>query len=259
MSALNLDLTGKTALVCGASAGIGRATALTLATHGASIVALARRADRLESLMVDLAAAGALSPRFVVADLDDTDGLAAAVAGVEAHILINNTGGPPAGPLTAATGDDLLRAFTRHVVGAQTLVQAMLPSMEAAGYGRIINVLSTSVREPIPNLGVSNTIRGAMASWSKSLSKELGPGITINNVLPGFTDTERLTNLKAAVAERTGATEDAVLAGWIGRVPEGRLGRPEELAGAIAFLSSPAGAYIRGQSLAVDGGRLNAI
>ena len=259
MSALNLDLTGKTALVCGASAGIGRATALALAAHGASIVALARRVDRLESLMEDLAAGGARSPRFVAADLDDTDGLAAAVAGVEAHILINNTGGPPAGPLTAATGDDLLRAFTRHIVGAQTLVQALLPSMEAAGYGRIINVLSTSVREPIPNLGVSNTIRGAMASWSKSLSKELGPGITINNVLPGFTDTERLTTLKAAVAKRTDATEDGVLAGWIGRVPEGRLGRPEELAGAIAFLSSPAGAYIRGQSLAVDGGRLNAI
>ena len=259
MSALNLDLTGKTALVCGASAGIGRATALALAANGATIVALARRVDRLESLMVELAAAGARSPRFVVADLDDTEDLAAAVAGVRAHILVNNTGGPPAGPLTAAKGDDLLRAFRRHVVGAQTLVQASLPSMEDAGYGRIINVLSTSVREPIPNLGVSNTIRGAMASWSKSLSKELGPGITINNVLPGFTDTERLTNLKAAVAERVGSTEDAVLAGWIGRVPEGRLGRPAELAGAIAFLSSPAGAYIRGQSLAVDGGRLNAI
>ena len=259
MSALNLDLTGRTALVCGASAGIGRATALALAANGATIVALARRAERLESLMAELAAAGATSPSFVVADLDDTDGLVDAIGGVEAHILVNNTGGPPAGPLTAATGDDLRRAFNRHVVGAQTLVQAMLPSMEAAGYGRIINVLSTSVREPIPNLGVSNAIRGAMASWSKSLSKELGPGMTINNVLPGFTDTERLTNLKAAVANRVGSTEDSVLAGWIGRVPEGRLGRPEELAGAIAFLSSPAGAYIRGQSLAVDGGRLNAI
>jgi len=131
--------------------------------------------------------------------------------------------------------------------------------MESAGYGRIINVLSTSVREPIPNLGVSNTIRGAMASWSKSLSKELGSGITINNILPGFTDTERLVNLKAAVAGRTGQTEDQVMAGWIGRVPEGRLGRPEELAGAITFLVSEAGAYIRGQSIAVDGGRLNAI
>jgi 3-oxoacyl-[acyl-carrier protein] reductase len=131
--------------------------------------------------------------------------------------------------------------------------------MDAQGYGRIINVLSTSVREPIPNLGVSNTIRGAMASWAKSVSKELAPGLTINNVLPGFTDTERLGSLKSAVAARTGSSEEAVFAGWLGRVPEGRLGQPEELAGAIAFLVSPAGAYIRGQSLAVDGGRLNSI
>jgi len=259
MTAVNLDLSGKTALVCGASAGIGRATALSLAAHGAHVVVLARRRARLEAMLPELEQAGAGSARAVVADLDDREGLAAAVADVQAQILINNTGGPPAGRLADASAEALLTAFTRHVVGAQTLVQAMLPAMESAGYGRIINVLSTSVREPIPNLGVSNTIRGAMASWSKSLSKELGAGITINNILPGFTDTERLVNLKAAVAGRTGQTEDQVMAGWIGRVPEGRLGRPEELAGAITFLVSEAGAYIRGQSIAVDGGRLNTI
>jgi 3-oxoacyl-[acyl-carrier protein] reductase len=259
MTAVNLDLSGKTALVCGASAGIGRSTALALAAHGAHVVVLARRLDRLEALLPELTSAGAASARAVAADLDDSVGLAAAVADVEAHILINNTGGPPSGALTEATSNELIAAFTRHVVGAQTLLQAMLPHMRAAGYGRIVNVLSTSVREPIPNLGVSNTIRGAMASWSKSLSKELGPGITINNVLPGYTDTERLTNLKSAVASRTESSVEAVMKGWIGRVPEGRLGRPEELAGAIAFLVSPAGAYIRGQSIAVDGGRLNTI
>ena len=259
MTSVNLQLNGKTALVCGASAGIGRATALALAASGASIIALARRRDRLEALLPELTAAGAPSVTALVADLDDTAGLRQAVAGLNAQILINNTGGPPAGKLTEATADALETAFRRHVIGGQTLLQGVLPAMETAGYGRIINVLSTSVREPIPNLGVSNTIRGAMASWAKSLSKELAPGITINNVLPGFTDTERLTNLKSAVAVRTGSTEDQVTAGWIGRVPEGRLGRPEELAGAIAFLVSPAGAYIRGQSLAVDGGRLNTI
>jgi 3-oxoacyl-[acyl-carrier protein] reductase len=259
MTAVNLDLTGKTALVCGASAGIGKATAMAFASHGANVVALARRRDRLEALIPQLEAAGAESARFIVADLDDLSGLAHAVGDLDAHILINNTGGPPAGPLIAADPQALASAFARHVLAAQTLVQALLPSMQQAGYGRIINVLSTSVREPIPNLGVSNTIRGAMASWSKSLSKELQPGITINNVLPGFTDTERLTSLKTAVAARTGQDEDAVHSGWLGRVPEGRLGRPEELAATITFLASPAGAYIRGQSLAVDGGRLNTI
>ncbi len=259
MSTINLDLSGKTALVCGASAGIGRATALALAHQGASIIALARRADRLEALLPELEAAGSPNAAALVGDLDDTDALRQAVTGIDAQILVNNTGGPPAGKLVEATSADLLAAFRRHVIGGQVLVQALLPAMESAGYGRIVNVLSTSVREPIPNLGVSNTIRGAMASWAKSLSKELAPGITINNVLPGFTDTERLSNLKAAVAGRLGQTEEQVFAGWIGRVPEGRLGRPEELAGAIAFLVSPAGSYIRGQSLAVDGGRLNTI
>jgi 3-oxoacyl-[acyl-carrier protein] reductase len=259
MAVVDLDLSGKTALVCGASAGIGRATALTLAAHGASVIVLARRRDRLDAVVEELRAAGATNARAIVADLDDTEGLAASVVDCGAHILINNTGGPPAGSLVEADPADLAHAFRRHVLGAQTLLKALHPTMKAAGYGRIINVLSTSVREPIPNLGVSNTIRGAMASWAKSVSKELGPGITINNVLPGFTDTERLGNLKTAVAGRTGQTEDQVMAGWIGRVPEGRLGHPEELAAAITFLVSPAGAYIRGQSIAVDGGRLNAI
>ena len=185
MSGVTVDLTGRTALVCGASAGIGRATALCLAASGASIIALARRADRLEALLPELEAAGAPSARALVADLDDTDGLRAAVTGLDAQILINNTGGPPAGKLTEASPEALAVAFRRHVIGGQTLLQALLPAMQASGYGRIINVLSTSVREPIPNLGVSNTIRGAMASWAKSLSKELGPGITINNVLLG--------------------------------------------------------------------------
>ena len=139
------------------------------------------------------------------------------------------------------------------------MVQKLVPGMLEAGYGRIINVVSTSVREPIPNLGVSNTIRGAVASWAKSLSRELPPGITINNILPGFTDTERLSNLKSAVANRTGKTEEEVHNGWLAQVPEGRLARPEELAAAIAFLASPAAAYIRGVSLPVDGGRLRSI
>ena len=259
MTVVNLDLSGRTALVCGASAGIGRATALCLAAHGASVIALARRPERLGALVDELTAAGATNASYIVADLDDTEGLRSAVAGCGAQILINNTGGPPSGKLIEANTDELAHAFQRHVLGAQVLLKALLPAMQDAQYGRIVNVLSTSVREPIPNLGVSNTIRGAMASWAKSVSKELPPGVTINNVLPGYTNTERLGNLKAAVANRTNQTEEQVMASWMGRVPEGRLGNPEELASAIAFLASPAGGYIRGQSLAVDGGRLNAI
>ncbi len=259
MPRISSNLTGKAALVCGASTGIGRASALMLAGLGAEVTVLARRADRLQALVGELNAAGAPAADAIVADLDERDGLVDAVGKGRWQILINNTGGPSAGPLLSADPGALESAFGRHVLSAQILLRIVLPSMEAAGYGRIINVLSTSVREPIANLGVSNTIRGAMASWAKSVSKELGPGITINNVLPGFTDTERLASLKTEVAERMGTSEDAVHEMWLDRVPEGRLGRPEEVGGVIAFLASPAGAYVRGQSLAVDGGRLNSI
>ena len=139
------------------------------------------------------------------------------------------------------------------------LTRLLLPGMVEAGYGRIINVISTSVREPIPGLGVSNTIRGAMASWAKSISRELPPGITINNVLPGFTDTERLTVLGEAVAERSGISLDQVREMWLSDVPEARLAKPGEIAAAIAFLASPAGAFVRGTSMPVDGGRLRSI
>ncbi|MCW8140292.1 MAG: SDR family oxidoreductase, partial [Planctomycetota bacterium] len=153
----------------------------------------------------------------------------------------------------------LLEAFGRHVLGAHLLVRLVLPGMRAAGYGRIVNVVSTSVREPIPNLGVSNTVRAAVAAWAKTLSKELPPGVTINTVLPGYTDTERLASLAEGAAARTGKAVEDVRKGWLATIPEGRLGRPEELGAVIAFLASPAAAYVRGVALPVDGGRLNGI
>jgi 3-oxoacyl-[acyl-carrier protein] reductase len=257
------SLSGRHALVCGASAGIGRASAFALAKRGASLTLLARRADRLQALIPDLIAAGAASATALVADLDDrlalAESLETLVKHSPVHILLHNTGGPPGGPLLEADLSTFEMAFGRHVLAGQILVQKLVPGMKAAGYGRIINVISTSVREPIPNLGVSNTIRGAVASWAKSLSRELPPGITINNILPGFTNTERLGNLRSGVAKRTGQTEDQVLKGWIAQVPEGRLAQPEELGAVVGFLASPEAGYIRGVSLPVDGGRLRSI
>ncbi|MBI4576040.1 MAG: SDR family oxidoreductase [Planctomycetes bacterium] len=247
------SLEGLRALVCGASRGIGRAAAEALATAGARVTGLARGRPQ-----------GALPFPLVAADLDDRPALARVVdrllaEGGPFHVLVNNAGGPPAGPILEAGEQDFLAAFGRHVLASHHLVRSLLPGMREAGYGRIVNVVSTSVREPIPGLGVSNTIRGAMAAWAKTVSRELPPGVTINNVLPGYTDTERLSELREALARRTGQSPEQVQAGWLAPVPEGRLGRPAELGAVVAFLASPAAAFIRGASLPVDGGRLASV
>ncbi len=258
------SLQGRHALVCGASRGIGRATAVALAEQGASITALARSADRLEALLPELRRAGAPAARSLVADLDDRASLGEAIDALlgahgPIHVVINNTGGPPGGRLCEAAPEAILSALQRHLLSAHLILQRVLPGMCEAGYGRFVQILSTSVREPIDNLGVSNLTRAAVASWAKTLSRELPAGITINNVLPGFTDTERLGSLKEANAARTGRTPEAVQAAWLSGVPEGRLGRPEELGAVVAFLASPLASYVRGTSIPVDGGRLRSI
>lgn len=260
---MNTSLAGRHALVCGASSGIGRSAALALGALGARVTALARRRDRLDSLVEELRGAG-VEAEAVEADLDDRTNLQATIDTLIAdfgpvHVLINNSGGPPGGPLLDATPEAFELAFGRHLLASHLIVGRTLGGMREAGYGRIINVISTSVREPIPNLGVSNTIRGAVASWAKTLSRELPPGVTINNVLPGFTDTDRLGQLAEGNANRQGTSADAVREGWRAMIPEGRLARPEELADVIAFLASPAASYVRGVSLPVDGGRLRGI
>ena len=254
-------LDGRHALVCGASAGIGRATALALAALGARVTGLARTAAALDSLCQELVAAGAPEAHALVADLDAPEELDSRIAPWlsahgPAHILVHNTGGPPSGRLLDADSPALLTAFRRHVVSAQRLVQLLLPGMQAAGYGRVVNVLSISVREPLDHLGVSNIIRAGMAAWAKSLARELPPGVTINNILPGFTATQRLASLARNTAERTGRSVADIEREWRELVPEKRLAEPEEIAHAIAFLTTPAASYIRGVSLAVDGGRL---
>ena len=244
---INLD--GKRALVCGGTSGIGKATAISLSECGAEVVILSRSASGENTL---------------TCDLEDLDSLAISVTKeIEKNgnfeILINNSGGPPSGPLIDATPHDFEKAFRRHVLASQTLVQLILPGMKAANYGRIINIISTSVKEPIPGLGVSNTIRGAMASWSKTMSKELPPSITINNVLPGFTNTERLTELKKTLSEQKGISQEEVENAWLLTVPEGRLADPSELGKVVAYLSSPAAIFVRGTSIPVDGGRTGSI
>jgi len=255
MTMVDLDLSGRTALVCGASSGIGRAAALALAGCGAHVVALARREAALVDLVDDIAQAGGAASHRVV-DMDDTEAVASLAQGLDAQILVHNSGGPKGGRLLDDDPGKLLSAFRRHVLSAQVLVQGLLPAMTEAGFGRIVCVTSTSLREPIPNLGTSNTIRAAMGGWAKTLSRELPPGVTINTVMPGFTDTDRLTSLMQGRAAREGTSAEAVREAFIAQVPEGRLAEPSETGATIAFLCSPAAAYIRGQAIAVDGGRL---
>lgn len=262
---LNLrDLKDRHALVTGASAGIGRASALALAARGATVTVLSRNGEKLAALCGDLRREGATEAHALVADLEERDSLQrrvelhlATVGPI--HILVNNASGPPAGPILEAAETDFIQAFGRLLMAPHLLVKLLLPGMKASGYGRIVNIISTSVREPLPNLGVSNTIRAATAAWAKTLAKELPPGVTINNVLPGATATERLEAIERATAARTGRSLEEVKADMVRIIPEGRVADPAETAALVAFLASPEAAYLRGQSIAVDGGRMNSL
>lgn len=261
---MDLDLTGRHALVCGASEGIGRAAAHELAALGADVTVLARRAQALEEVVAALPRRDAQRHRPLAADLLDReslrDTLDALVAQAPVHVLVNNTGGPPGGPVFAADEAAFVAAFGQHLLGGHALVQAVMPGMRAAGWGRIVNVVSTSVYEPIAGLGVSNTVRGAVAGWAKTLSRELGPhGITVNNVLPGYTETARIEQILRDRVAASGRSREEVVAAMLANVPVGRFAQPGEPAGVIAFLCSPAAAYVNGVSLAVDGGRMQSI
>jgi 3-oxoacyl-[acyl-carrier protein] reductase len=264
MKANSLSLQGRRSLVCGASQGIGEATAFSLAEQGAEVVVLARSKDKLEKLIKKLVEAGAPKAFAVSADLQDLSNLRSKIQNeIEQNgpiqILVNNSGGPPPGPILEAKNEDFIAGFTRHILAANTLVQLCLSGMKDARYGRIINIISTSVKEPIAGLGVSNTIRGAMAAWAKTLANELPPGITINNVLPGYTATPRLDSLRKSSAEKLKKTPKEIEEMWTEQIPERRVAQPEELSNVIAFLASPAASYVRGVSLAVDGGRMRSI
>jgi 3-oxoacyl-[acyl-carrier protein] reductase len=258
---MDLNLAGKCALVCGSTQGIGLAAARELSVLGASITLLSRNEASLQKAMATLAPTQGKPHGYIVADFNDNNQLRASLRnwlsqGNNAQILINNTGGPAGGPIVDAEISHFENTFKQHLVCNHILVQELLPGMRESRYGRIINVISTSVKQPLKGLGVSNTIRAAVANWAKTLSLEVAPyGITVNNVLPGATATSRLSNLIQTKSEKTGKAISDLEREMLAEIPMGRFASPEEIANAIAFLASPAAAYVSGINLPVDGGR----
>lgn len=261
---MNLDLTGKTAVVCGSTQGLGYASAVELALLGCSVVLMARNEEKLKEVIKTLSQLNGQTHQYLVADFADNNAVKASIDGFvknnTVHILVNNTGGPAGGTALNARPEEFLSAFNSHLINNQHLTQAVVPGMKAAGFGRIINIISTSVKSPIAGLGVSNTIRAAVANWAKTLATELCPfGITVNNVLPGFTKTVRADYVISSKAKAANISEDEVMKNLVAEIPAGRIGEPQEFGAAVAFLCSPAAAYINGINLPVDGGRLGCL
>lgn len=256
-----LALEGRRALVCGSSQGIGRAIAVHFADQGAEVVLLARSEADLQRLCSQLGSGQRRRHAYLAVDLGQPDRLQKLLEErlpqlLPIHILVNNTGGPPGGLMYEAAPRQFIQAFTEHLVASQILVQTLLPGMKNERFGRIINIISTSVKQPIPGLGVSNTVRGSVASWAKTLAGELAPfGITVNNILPGATETARLSSIVEAKASRSNKPIEAIVEQMKKEIPVGRFAKPEEIAYAAGFLASDQAAYITGVNLPVDGGR----
>ena len=257
---MNLNLKGKNAFVAGSSKGIGRATAIELASLGANVTLAARNESKLQAVAAELDTSLGQQHQYITIDFQDQQGLQQKIDALlekqSYHVLINNTGGPKSGPIHKASPDEFLQAYNNHIICNHLLLQAMLPGMKEAAFGRVINIVSTSVKTPIPNLGVSNTTRGAVASWAKTMANELAVyGITVNNVLPGFTNTGRLQEIIDARANKQGVSQEQIVKQMTATVPANRFGEPSEIAAAAAFLATPAAAYINGTNVVVDGGR----
>lgn len=262
---MNISLEGKKALVCGASQGIGKSIAIEFAKMGASIIVVARNADNLRRVVNELPKNYNQDHQLIATDFSKTE---ESINRISAHIaegntydiLINNTGGPAHGQLQEASVDTLKIAFNMHIVMSQLLVQQLIPSMMEKHFGRIINIISVGAKQPIEGLGVSNTIRGSMASWAKTLSRELSPyGITVNNILPGYTKTNRLDHLIDINAKKFGISFEAAEQQLVSKTPVGRLGKPEEIAYVAGFLASEYASFINGINLPVDGGYLHCL
>jgi len=255
----------KTAMVCGSSKGIGASTAIEFSKLGASIILVARNEDSLSEVLTKLDSTMGQKHSYLLADFDDSEKLKDTInnfvkTNPPVDILINNSGGPKPGPIINANIDDFINAFNRHLICNHILVQALVPNMKKNGFGRIINITSTSVKQPIKGLGISNTIRGAVATWAKTLSFELGEfGITVNNILPGYTDTQRLQEIFLNKSKKNNYDIESVISDAHSQIPLGRFADPKETAKAICFLASEDASYINGINLPVDGGRLSTL
>ena len=258
---MELGLQNKNALVCGSTQGIGKATAISLAREGVNITLIARNETVLQEVLKELPQNGQQKHGYLVADFSQPDQVKEVVSiNNSFHILINNTGGPKSGAIINASVEEFSAAFQMHVLVNQILVQAVVPFMKKQCFGRIINIISTSVKEPIPGLGVSNTIRNAVANWSKTMAGELAEfGITMNNVLPGFTDTARLDQIIKVKAAGANTSIEKMAQIMKDYVPAKRFAKPEETANAVTFLASNSASYITGINLPVDGGRTKSL
>ena len=262
---MDINLTGKRAIVCGSTQGIGKAAALELALLGASVTLVARNEAALQQVKTELKTMAGQQHASIAVDFSEPGMLKERITTYvnqsgPVHILVNNTGGPKGGQIVDAELQEFVNTFSMHLLCNQILAQAVIPGMKMEKYGRIVDIISTSVKQPIAGLGVSNTVRGAVASWAKTLAGEVARfGITVNNILPGMTKTGRLDYVIRMRAEREGKTVDEVMQEMIAEIPAGRYAEPREIASVIAFLCSPAASYVNGVSLQVDGGRTTAL
>ena len=262
---MKLSFENKHAIVCGGTDGIGKSTAELLAASGCEVTLVARNQKKLEMVKSSLPLNHGQNHQVVCADFNEPNELKERInayinsLGKVVDILINNSGGPHGGPLIEADEDEFRIAFERLLICNQVMAKAVFPGMKKKGSGRIINIISTSVNQVIPGLGVSNTIRGSVAQWGKTLALELGQyGICVNNVLPGYTATARLEELAKGKAEKLGISLNEVYDQWEKNTSLKRLGAPEEIANTILFLASDESGYVTGHNISVDGGRFGA-